>query len=101
MTDQHFVLMLAQHPLKAAGHLPRPGLQQVVARRQRANGGQVQALDLPVVVLVLAHLELEDLDLCAEGEAIGVVVEIVVGHAQAVFGKGAVFAGTRAQLPGT
>ncbi|MNC54824.1 hypothetical protein D3C75_1043200 [compost metagenome] len=100
VADQHFIVMLAQHPLKAAGHLPRPGLQQVVARRQRADGGQVQALHLPVIAFVLAQLQLQDLDLRPQREAIGVVIQVVVGHAQTVLGVGAVFAGAHAKLPG-
>ncbi|MNH45531.1 hypothetical protein D3C79_1080030 [compost metagenome] len=34
MAHQHFVVMLARHPLQATGDLPRPGLEQFVARGQ-------------------------------------------------------------------
>ncbi|MNL53000.1 hypothetical protein D3C87_1762160 [compost metagenome] len=57
-------------------------------------------LDLPVVAFVLAQLELKNFDLRAQGEAIGIVVEIVVGHAQPVFGEGPIIPAARAQLPG-
>ncbi|MNN98194.1 hypothetical protein D3C81_2175230 [compost metagenome] len=55
---------------------------------------------LPVVAFVLAHLELQDLDLRAEREAVGIVVQVVIRHAQPVFGIGAVFPGADAKLPG-
>ncbi|MNR17717.1 hypothetical protein D3C85_1343970 [compost metagenome] len=100
MAHQHFVIMLARHALQPAGHLPRPRLEQLVARRQRADGGQVQALHLPVIAFVLAQLQLQDLDLRPQREAIGVVIQVVVGHAQTVLGVGAVFAGAHAKLPG-
>ncbi len=75
-------------------------LQQGVARGQGADGGQVQLLQLPVVAFVLAQFHLQDFDLRAEGEAFGVVVEVVVGHAQAVFAEGFVATGADAGLPG-
>ncbi len=53
-----------------------------------------------MVFLVLAQLELEDFDLGPEGEARQVVLQVVVGHAQAVLGVGTVFAAAQAQLPG-
>ena len=100
MTDQDLVIMLARHPLEPSRYLPGPGLEQFVAWCQGTDGRKVQALHLPVVVFVLAQLELQDLDLRAQRETVGIVVEVMVGHAQAVFGVGAVVAGADAQLPG-
>lgn len=100
MADQIFVAVLARHPLQAAGDLPGQRLEQLVARGQRADGDQVEILQLPAVAFVLAQLELADLDLRAEGEAIGVIGEVMVGHAQAVLGEGAVIAAADAELPG-
>jgi len=76
-------------------------LQQGVAWGQGADGSQVQLLQLPVVTFVLAQFHLQDFNLGAEGEAFGVVVEVVVGHAQAVFTEGFVAPGADASLPGT
>ncbi len=42
----------------------------------------------------------KDFDLRAQGEAFGVVVEVVVGHAQAVLAEGLVATGADAGLPG-
>jgi len=58
-------------------------------------------LNLPVIAFVLAQFELQDFNLCTQREARGVVVQVVVGHAQAVFGKGLVVTATGAQLPGS
>jgi hypothetical protein len=44
------------------------GLQQLIARGQRADGRQIQLLELPVVAFVLAQFHLQDFDLRAEGK---------------------------------
>ncbi|MNR18562.1 hypothetical protein D3C85_1352950 [compost metagenome] len=75
-------------------------MQQLVARGQGADGRQVQLLQLPLIAFVLAQFQLQDFDLRTERETLGIVVEVVIGHAQTVLAKGAVAAGAEASLPG-
>ena len=75
-------------------------MQQLVARRQGADGRQIKLLKLPAIAFVLAQFHLQDFDLRAEREAFSIVVEVVIGHAQAVLGKRLVAPGAEAGLPG-
>ena len=52
-----------------------------------------------MIAFVLAQFELQNFDLRPQRKAGSVVVEVVVGHAQAIFGKGLVITGAHAQLP--
>ena len=100
VTDQVLVIVLARNAFQAAGDLPGQWLQQLVARGQRANRRQVQLLELPAVAFVLAQFHLQNFDLRAQREAFGVVVEVMVGHAQAVLGEGFIAPSADAGLPG-
>ncbi|CAM5270732.1 hypothetical protein SSTU70S_07112 [Stutzerimonas stutzeri] len=53
-----------------------------------------------MVALVLPQTQLGDLDLCAERKTCQVVDQVVIGHAQTVFGKGPLIAAADAELQG-